>query len=252
MHSYPYASAVRSGTIYRTMRTPRPHLPPISLTLILLLCLPLTVAWWDQKCAEDGQCSAMFKSYETLMMGTGCRSFYLTGKCSRICTYSVRSLIGRHTWAKCAERCEWSKAVTDGIASWLELCLANPGADVFEKEDAGNGNSTSYDGEPVQAKQNGVSLASGSRAGRMVRWFVVGLVVLVLCAVVVVSTSTGKRYLLDGARHGAVWIGRWRGKHYHGKSTGKGPLDGGPRQMERSNLQRGARRHLKAMRATLD
>lgn len=223
------------------------------LTVVILAVSAVVGAWWDENCAENGQCPKMFASYEALMSGEGCRSFYVTGKCSRLCTYSLKSLIGRHTWARCAKRCEWSKAKTDGALSWLEMCLANPAQDVFEseeKEHSGTDATKANIGSGKGASLEGGKSRSSSHNIVVYSLIMVGLVVCI-ASIALTPSLNGKAG--DILRRFMSWIRVQRGKRRHGRTpAGKGPLDMGPDRNELRNLQRGARRHLKAMRATLD
>lgn len=238
-----------------TRTLPRVYL---STTVLFLCVIPVIYAWWDEKCAEDGQCSTMFKNYESLIKGEGCRSFYYTGKCSRICTYSLKSLINRHTWAKCAERCEWSKAITDGIASWLDMCLANPAPDLFQPDDndPSSNTSTGNNIQPNEGKYSSFESRSSRRwlnSATATRKVVFVLVIALVCVVAIFVTSKNKSASYNRTLNAFHRI--WRQLSTRNRRKGgsrRGPLDIGPDREELKNLQRGARRHLKAMRATLD
>lgn len=213
-------------------------------------------AEWDDHCTEGGQCSNIIKNYETLITGEGCRTFYFTGKCSRICTYSLKSLMGRQMWSKCADRCEWSKAVTRGAASWLDMCLAHPADDVFHLEEAVTNTSKSFvlDGDQnssISGRTAYQSISSGSLLGT-ISYYVFFAVVLI-GAIVIMSTPPWRTRFQNAIRNLGVRMRKLRGKKSYGHtSPGKGPLDLGLDRQEIRNMQRGARRHLKAMRATLD
>lgn len=75
-------------------------------------------------CAETGQCHTMLSSYESLIQGDGCRPFFTTGLCPRLCAFSLKSLVGRHTWARCVKRCDWPDHVIHAADSWLSMCLS--------------------------------------------------------------------------------------------------------------------------------
>lgn len=81
---------------------------------------------WNDPCKDGGQCSTMMKSYESLVEGEACRSFYYTGTCATICAFSLKSLVGRRAWTRCSRRCEWASAFVDAASSWLDMCLSHP------------------------------------------------------------------------------------------------------------------------------
>lgn len=116
---------------------PRPHQRYKSISFIgfpLKVAILLTITQiseatfgsWTEQCKQGGQCSSLMKSYEILVMGTECRSFYVTGECSRLCTYSLRALISRKMWNRCARMCEWGEAIVSGAEGWLALCQERP------------------------------------------------------------------------------------------------------------------------------
>lgn len=233
------------------MVLPRSHVP---LSLLSLLFLTYAAAWYDENCGDGGQCTLMFKNYETLMRGQACRSFYYTGQCSRLCTYSLKSLTARHTWSKCAERCEWSTAVTDAIASWLDMCLANPAPDVFQSEDADDANAVGSAGG-MNPKITRTSIKAPSRINTAVHWVIILVIALLflLSSVAVATNPELKRPLGGMLRRTVGYVRRLRNRHFGaGRMIGRGPLDVAPDRNELRNLQRGARRHLKALRTNLD
>lgn len=238
-------------------------LPPFRLFLFCLLSLPLLSsvnAWYDENCGENGQCTVMFKSFENLIRGEGCRSFYITGKCSRICTYSLRSLVGRHTWSKCAQRCEWSKAATDGISSWLDMCLANPAPDVFKTDDADDSDHPKREPQTLtHDEKSNPAKKSKSRLSSAIHWVIIITAILVslFVSLMIVMKPTLRKPMRDTIRSASNWVKRMQYKYFgsarrSGRAPGRGPLDGGPDRNDLKNLQLGARRHLKALRATLD
>jgi hypothetical protein len=104
---------------------------------VLLLCVsvavvqrvPTAAAWWDSECAVGGQCAAMLEAYEGVVQGDACRSIYVTGLCSGLCTRSLRAMIGRRLWARCADHCDWSAGVVAAADSWLNWCVSRPAED---------------------------------------------------------------------------------------------------------------------------
>lgn len=101
-------------------------------TLFVFLSLAVTIthtladewAAGADPCGDGGQCHTMLSSYESLIQGDGCRPFFTTGLCPRLCAFSLKSLIGRHTWARCVKRCEWPDHVIHAADSWLSMCLS--------------------------------------------------------------------------------------------------------------------------------
>jgi hypothetical protein len=89
---------------------------------------------WDDLCTAGGQCEEVERAYAVIIQGLACRSLYTTGQCSGLCTRSLKAMIGRHLWAKCADRCDWSPGLVAAADSWLALCLSRPapGADEVE------------------------------------------------------------------------------------------------------------------------
>lgn len=227
-----------------------------SCTVLLVLLLVMHAhGWWDENCAEGGQCPNMIKSYESLIKGKGCHSFYSTGKCSRICTYSLKSLINRHMWSKCAERCKWSKAVTEGASSWLRMCLARPAADVLKPE--GEVNSIVTDHSKKSEKSAGtkrVSIDGVHRGANMLRqalyFLLFGLLIGSLAAITM--TPKWRRVAMKVIMPITSRIRRLVRGRGSRSNMGRAPLDIGPNRVELRNLQRGARRHLKSMRSALD
>lgn len=213
--------------------------------------LHTTVAWWDDRCAEGGQCMSMINNYQTLIQGEGCRSFYVTGKCSRICTFSLKSLIRRHSWSKCAERCEWQKSVTAAAQSWLSMCLARPEPDVLGQDASG----PATDRIISDQNANASSLLTEETTLRN-SVFTVFRVFVLCCGAVMLGLllrcqPTFRAWLSRTFRVFAYRLGQWW-KPSAKTSSGKGPLDGLPSRHELRVLQRGARRHLKALRSNLD
>lgn len=233
----------------------RPRIFKVSALLILAFLPLLSHAWWDDKCSEDGQCASMFKSYESLIRGVGCRSFYYTGKCSRICTYSLKSLIGRPTWAKCAEHCDWPEAITSSISSWLEMCLANPAPDVFESDDSESPQNPSDSRDSGLKKGSEPQTESKRKRFKLFEFSFFHILVFACfvtsCALMYIS-GPRKEELFQRMVKGMRFIKNRLMKSPRRKTPGRGPLDNAPDRRELRDLQRGARRHLKALRATID
>lgn len=89
---------------------------------------------FDDLCIAGGQCEGVERAYAAVIQGEACRSIYATGQCSGLCTRSLKAMIGRHLWAKCADRCDWSPGLVAAADSWLAFCLSRPapGADEVE------------------------------------------------------------------------------------------------------------------------
>ncbi|KAI0560789.1 hypothetical protein FGB62_100g36 [Gracilaria domingensis] len=204
---------------------------------------------WDEHCSEGSQCATMLKNYANLVKGDECISFYITGKCSRICTFSLKSLINRSSWSKCSQRCAWSSAITDGAKSWLDMCLANPGADVFDSEDTKANADHDLDNETLRNVARNTDRSMAKKEIRSRSLMAPGLIVLVIVAGFMLSARSE---LKDKAQRTLIIIRgmlhRVMEKWYKRNTAGRGPLDVGSERM----LHRGARRHLKSLRSTLD
>lgn len=254
-------------------------------------------------CKDNGQCHSMMRGYETLIEGEGCRSFFSTGKCARICAYSLKSLITRRAWNRCAHRCEWATAVTEAAASWLEMCLSRP-ADEPSVEDEANGNQLGTGNNAsahmnenqainqaqsllyrvfhfpssTQSSNKGQSTSVFFRLVRFFYWFQVMSVIIFLIgilAVLAVSVRSNTPISVVMS-HFMKRLEQWRKqamkqiRKMSSRSISKMSLSRAqslptafsrssssskqsiPDRHELSSLQRGARRHLKAMRANLD
>lgn len=134
------------------------------------------------------------------------------------------------------------------------MCLANPAPDVFQPEDTDDSTVTNKDGS---ANQNTVydSIKAPSRVHAVVHWIVVLIIVLLflLSSVAVATNPELKRPLGGMLRRTVGYMRRIRNRYLRVRRTSeKGPLDIEPNRNELRNLQRGARRHLKALRANLD
>jgi hypothetical protein len=119
---------------------PRDHgMRLIRWTLLLLgaataLLVNPAVAWDDVQCGVGGPCDDMQVAYADIVQGDACRSLYATGMCSGLCTRSLKAMIGRHLWTKCADRCDWSPGIVAAANSWLALCVSRPAPDVNQPE----------------------------------------------------------------------------------------------------------------------
>lgn len=110
--------------------------PLVRVALLLCAaCLLPAAAGLDDLCAMRGPCDELERAHATVVQGEACRSFYSTGQCSGLCTRSLKAMLGRHLWRKCAERCDWPSGLVAAADSWLDMCLARPapGADRPEK-----------------------------------------------------------------------------------------------------------------------
>jgi hypothetical protein len=127
------------------------------------LCWAPVASAWEDLCAAGGQCEEMERAYTTIVQGEACRSFYATGKCTGLCTRSLKAMIGRRLWTKCADRCDWSPGLAAAAASWLDLCLARPapGADEVEVLEI-----TSHRGQRVADAESDRTVASGAAEPR--------------------------------------------------------------------------------------
>lgn len=245
----------------------------------------------------------MMRGYETLIEGEGCRSFFSTGKCARICAYSLKSLITRRAWNRCAHRCEWATAVTEAAASWLEMCLSRPADEPSVEDEAsgnqsGTGNNASAHMNENQAINQAQSLlyrvfhfpssahlsSTGQsrsvlfRVVRLFYWLQIMSVTIFLIgfmAVLAVSMKTNTPISVV-ISHFMKRLEQWRKqvmkqiRKVSSRSISKMSLSRAqslptafsrssssskqsiPDRSELNSLQRGARRHLKAMRANLD
>lgn len=143
----------------------------------------------------------------------------------------------------------------EAIASWLDMCLANPAPDVFEPEDTGDGNKAAKKGDHMQ-EQMGKTIAGKSHMAHTIAVLVgvlFAVILAVFCAIVAVGNPTFKvqlRTMIAKALRSAQKLQlRWTKR----KPGSRGMLDGSALDREElRNLQRGARRHLKAMRSNLD
>lgn len=108
----------------------RSHLVRSCVFLTIVHLSEAAFSGWTEQCKQGGQCATLMSSYEALVMGKECRTLFVTGECSRLCTYSLRALISRKMWNRCARVCDWGEAIVSGADRWLELCLERPGWDV--------------------------------------------------------------------------------------------------------------------------
>lgn len=212
-------------------------------------------------CKDGGQCVTLIRSYESLVEGDGCRTFYVTGECPHICANSLKSLIGRRTWARCARRCDWSVAITEAAESWLHMCLARPvaGAPRNINKSAASGNVTGVVDDSARLRSTHRNQSFRMRSRRFVKWFV-GLVVafITLTSIVVVASKYNKSPPRVVLRHAFARVSTSVSRSLQGMAfssrarRGQGEFDTLPYRPDPRSLQRGARRHLKAMRAVLD
>lgn len=253
-HTYarfePFAPSCPSVCIMRhAMRT-------LFVLLIISITSRLATAWWDNMCADNGQCANMIRSYEGLIKGPACRSFYFTGLCTRLCTFSLKSLISRQTWTKCADRCDWSSAVTKGAVSWLHMCMDHPAPDVADPPD-----------NPPRPPDNNTSHISSPTSSRtLAPWYVpvriplfgnffllsVLLLLLLLAILLSISPMSRVKFRIYSRRFLAAVRSVLPFARTSRTLPGKSTLDIGPDPKGFANFQRGARRHLKSLRATLD
>lgn len=233
---------------------------------------------WTEQCKQGGQCANMMKSYETLVMGSECRSFYVTGECSRLCTYSLRALISRKMWSRCTKMCEWGEAIVSGADSWLELCQERPAQDV-QHESIGSENHDEnehvevhdvkgFKGGDMNKVQNGYVPRSRliDKFGRRGRWLRAGAVFMLtkvllggavlLFFLIVVSFAPksalgmATRKLFDiprlvkgiNAKRQQKLPERFVASHSYSTSVSSGHVPSYSRVDSRA--QRGARRHL--------
>jgi hypothetical protein len=105
------------------------------LLLAATLCLvDIAFAWDSVQCGPGGPCDDIERAYADIIQGEGCRTIFSAGMCSGLCTRSLKAMIGRHLWTKCANRCDWSPGVVAAANSWLALCVSRPAPDVNEPE----------------------------------------------------------------------------------------------------------------------
>lgn len=275
---------------------------------VLLLSATVHGEDWVQEngvdpCKDNGQCHSMMRGYETLIEGEGCRSFFSTGKCARICAYSLKSLITRRAWNRCAHRCEWATSVTDAAASWLEMCLSRPADEPSVEDEAsdnqsGTGNNASthinenqavnqaqgllyrvfHFPSSMQLSSKGKSRSVFFRMLRLFYWFqVMSITVFLIGFLAVLAVSVRSNTPISVViSHFMKRLEQWRKQAVkqirkiaprsisklslsraqslptafsRSSSTSKQSI---PDRRELSSLQRGARRHLKAMHANLD
>lgn len=134
------------------------------------------------------------------------------------------------------------------------MCLANPAPDVFQPEDADDSTGTHKDGG-INPDVVHTSTKAPSRANAVIHWIVVLVVVqLFLIAIFTVATNPELKRPLGGLLRRAVgYVRRVRNRYTRvRRASERGPLDVEPDRNELRNLQRGARRHIKALRANLD
>lgn len=251
----------------------------IAIIIFIKLCNGDEWSGIGDPCKEGGQCATMMRGYEALVEGDGCRSFFTTGKCATICAFSLKSLIGRRTWSRCAHRCEWAPAVMDAADSWLSMCLSR--SDQHNLEETNNNNSTKQGNNALNNDVNTSGNGSrriwrifhkeenGNNDGWMVRvWAKVlwrsALVLIMIsgcisaaAVVVAVQWRTPVSVVArKGFRNATQWasnsFNRFRDRFASSsKKRSRGVLEPGrPRGIQHgSSLNRGARRHLKSLRA---
>lgn len=213
----------------------------------------MNCAEWNDNCRSGGQCFEMLYTFESLISGEGCRSFFYTGKCSRLCTFSVRSLLGRQKWSRCSDRCEWPQALVEGADEWLQMCVSKPADDVYENHDEKEKNHTNtednIDTEPHTARLSVLT-------NRVWDFNALIFVLIFVCfgaIVLIASRPELRKRIQRSARRTGSWVKMMKENGLQGRAKqGRSTLDIGPDRSELRNLQRGARRHLKAIRSTLD
>lgn len=148
-----------------------PRFLVLALITVALLSASRPVAgWWDVECASGGPCYEMERAYARLIQGEACRSFYATGTCSGLCTRSLKAMLERQLWARCARHCDWSDSIVAAASSWLELCVSRPAPDATKPEDVevlvrrGEKPTTPPNQQDTQAK--GASKESSSRSNK--------------------------------------------------------------------------------------
>lgn len=256
----------------------RGYLLRIALCLTSIRLSEAAFGSWTEQCKQGGQCANMMKSYETLVMGAECRSFYVTGECSRLCTYSLRALISRKMWSRCTKMCEWGEAIVSGAESWLELCQERPARDV-QHGPMGSGNHDEHEhvevhdvnglkGGDINKVQNGY-VARGrltDKSGRRKRWLRTGAVFMLtkvllggaILLLLLMVVSFAPKSALGVAIRKYFNIPRWvkgintKGQQKlperfvasHSYSTSVSSGHGPSYSRADSRAQRGARRHL--------
>lgn len=103
----------------------------VSVTAVLSV---LNLALAEGLCGPNGICADAQRAYVAVIQGDACRSFYATGKCSALCLRSLRAMVAKHTWSRCALRCQWDRAFMEASYSWLRLCTSRPAADAKQPE----------------------------------------------------------------------------------------------------------------------
>lgn len=107
----------------------------LALAVLLATSSPPLALAFEDLCAVHGPCDDLERAYASVVQGEACRSFYASGQCSGLCTRSLKAMLGRHLWRKCAERCDWPGGLVAAADSWLDMCVSRPapGADQPEK-----------------------------------------------------------------------------------------------------------------------
>lgn len=197
----------------------------------------------------------MLQTYASLVKGEGCVSFYTSGKCPRICSFSLNSILTRSSWTRCARRCDWSPAFIESAHSWLRMCNHN----LAPEQPAMSHHQLSNDSLHHTLHASGDD--ASSRIAPLRPSSIIRVVVPLTMLLAIVSALACSLSPALNARFQRIAITfratlhRCRQALHNRRGTtpvGKGPLDIGPDRSELRNLQRGARRHLKSLQSTLD
>jgi len=90
--------------------------------LCLLVLAGAVAAREGYDCSIGGKCFEIKGGFVNMVEGPECRKFFATGSCSQLCLQSLEAITSRHSWSKCALRCNWGSTITEGAVSWLEIC----------------------------------------------------------------------------------------------------------------------------------
>lgn len=151
----------------------------------------------------------------------------------------------------------------DAADSWLAWCVSRPAPEVREA-DANAGDGTQH----ADAK-SGIGMGSSRSAAGIAGWFdfsrrgaYVRVLIFIIGALAVTTAIVATAVAAEPSWMGSVnqvsrrvvsWVRSLRGKkRYGGAVKSQGLLDPGPDRKELKMLQRGARRHLKALRNAVD
>lgn len=223
----------------KLVASPQRTMMHFSLVLFvsLLACQSNAISYDEADCAPGGSCSALRLRFADLIGGRQCWRIHERGVCARVCLRSLRALQARRGWSACARHCAWPQATLAAAADWTKWCES-----LAEPDDPPD-----IQAPPVFFHNATAAHVSHVTSRTFSAHVFVRFMFLIIAFVVSIVLLRVQRVRLI-IRSAALAIARRRNQ----PRQRTGILDHEPDRSEIRRIAHGARRHLKAMRSSLD